>query len=1356
MVIYGGFDGVYKNDVWALSLTSPPSWTEITPVLAGPAARAGHAAIYDPVAQKMVVFAGSSAAGAKQDVWTLSLAGTPSWSLLATSGAPPSPRSAASAIYDPLAARMVVFGGTPATNDVWMLSLGSSAGWTHPIPAGTPPTPRGGHTAIYDPLNSRMLVYGGGAGSLLSGETWSLSLGASPAWSLITATGSASVTARQFHTAAYDAGSQRMLVYGGQSSAGLRADVWGLALQGNPAWSELTPTTGPSPGARSGITGVIDPGSGDWYVFGGALGSGTFEADLWRLQMMVQADTCRRGDADWVYVNSLGPAARTLHAMATDEARGTVVLFGGIVNGAAMGDTWEWDGDSWHYRSPLHRPSPRGSHAMAYDPLRQRVVLYGGSTNSSQYADTWEWDGSDWHQVLAAGPGFRYGHAMAWDDSLKEVVLFGGFDGSVRSDLWSWNGSTWTPRAVTGPSGGLYAAMANDPQRRRVVLFGGRVTASPASAVDETWEWDGGSWSAIAPLTRPGARSNAGMSYSACCNRVTLMGGQGVNPLGSTWVWDGYDWRADSAALGERVSGAMTYDIAQSRLMFFGGYDPSIALDSRFTHELCCPCDNETALLDSAGNVIFPPATDPLALPVYTTVDTLNGDVADLYPGFHTSSDTWYPNLACDPAIGGTVPPEAALPAFGDSLAALGINASWQEIADSLAAWGEQIRDSVASQADGLLGALPVGPAAPYVAPAEPYCPPRPDFAHNYRYVFGGRDIVFVHGLKVEHVLNKMTLADPRALTKWHHPNTFPGSTDNPEFYNTGGYFRDIAAVNWSLHIQQFLVARGIANRVLVVSYPCGERLEVGVQAVLTQISDAMRYGVNVADLTGRGYTGKFGTPSFVMISHSTGGLLTDAALWSAQTYPNLQAKFIADRCKAHIAMTCAFGGSDEATAGVVLSGVAGTISPWLCPLVRTMLPLISDNAAQVALPPCPMLFSTAATSVLVDLVPAVAKWKWGSAVDHTNVPTVMLTGAHPSKVYPFKTILLPGFDDGVLSINCQTANPNPPNLWPSGFIVRGGVLGKALTFDMGTAVHQPLRAAYYYSDQVIEGALFHPAIPNFIASGPVPYLSPTGMIQSVGFEFPIPTGFSPMARHNMHYSYISSAADHFVWRKGTNSPDYDDTWHERNFEETRTILQGDEPALYANYFPPGPVHTPGDDEPLLTAGCLPEVEEREDGIHVQFPLKSLTKLHAKKLWLWKRKYHLLKGFQMKMASDYMYESILNSECSGYVRNCVPSATVGVESSQGRSFMAQGYPNPMRGGMTIDFSLPVAGPVRLVIVDVAGRRVRTLAEGVMQAGAHGAYWNGTNDRGDDIAPGLYFWNLSAPGHHAVKKVMLVR
>jgi hypothetical protein len=38
------------------------------------------------------------------------------------------------------------------------------------------------------------------------------------------------------------------------------------------------------------------------------------------------------------------PPARTHHAMAYDAARDRIVLFGGTVDGANAGDTWERDG----------------------------------------------------------------------------------------------------------------------------------------------------------------------------------------------------------------------------------------------------------------------------------------------------------------------------------------------------------------------------------------------------------------------------------------------------------------------------------------------------------------------------------------------------------------------------------------------------------------------------------------------------------------------------------------------------------------------------------------------------------------------------------------------------------------------------------------------------------------------------------------------------------------------------------------------------------------------------------------------------------------------------------------------------
>jgi hypothetical protein len=77
------------------------------------------------VRDRMVVFAGYPTPSLSNEVWALSLAGTPTWTLLAPTGRPPSTRYAHSAIYDPVHDRMVVFGGNAASyacfNDVWAL-----------------------------------------------------------------------------------------------------------------------------------------------------------------------------------------------------------------------------------------------------------------------------------------------------------------------------------------------------------------------------------------------------------------------------------------------------------------------------------------------------------------------------------------------------------------------------------------------------------------------------------------------------------------------------------------------------------------------------------------------------------------------------------------------------------------------------------------------------------------------------------------------------------------------------------------------------------------------------------------------------------------------------------------------------------------------------------------------------------------------------------------------------------------------------------------------------------------------------------------------------------------------------------
>src|SRR5262249_55519848 len=146
------------NDTWMLSLSGDVAWRKLSPAGAGPSARYAHVAIYDPVRNRMVIFGGYSGQQPLNDVWALST-NTMTWTSLAPSGSAPIPREWASAIYDPIRDRMVVFGGfdlAGARNDVWALSLSDPPTWSEIVPSGSLPAGRYLHCAAYDPVRDRM------------------------------------------------------------------------------------------------------------------------------------------------------------------------------------------------------------------------------------------------------------------------------------------------------------------------------------------------------------------------------------------------------------------------------------------------------------------------------------------------------------------------------------------------------------------------------------------------------------------------------------------------------------------------------------------------------------------------------------------------------------------------------------------------------------------------------------------------------------------------------------------------------------------------------------------------------------------------------------------------------------------------------------------------------------------------------------------------------------------------------------------------------------------------------------------------------------------------------------------------
>ncbi len=87
-------------------------------------------------------------------------------------------------------------------------------------------------------------------------------------------------------------------------------------------------------------------------------------------------------------------------------------------------------------------------------------------------------------------------------------------------------------------------------------------------------------------------------------------------------------------------------------------------------------------------------------------------------------------------------------------------------------------------------------------------------------------------------------------------------------------------------------------------------------------------------------------------------------------------------------------------------------------------------------------------------------------------------------------------------------------------------------------------------------------------------------------------------------------------------------------------------------------------------------------------------------------------------------------------------------------------PNPFNPFTVIDFTVPGERGrgvrAKLEVLDIQGRLVRTLVEGVVGAGEGSATWDGRNDAGDPVASGTYFVKFEAGGVEKNRKITLVR
>jgi hypothetical protein len=88
--------------------------------------------------------------------------------------------------------------------------------------------------------------------------------------------------------------------------------------------------------------------------------------------------------------------------------------------------------------------------------------------------------------------------------------------------------------------------------------------------------------------------------------------------------------------------------------------------------------------------------------------------------------------------------------------------------------------------------------------------------------------------------------------------------------------------------------------------------------------------------------------------------------------------------------------------------------------------------------------------------------------------------------------------------------------------------------------------------------------------------------------------------------------------------------------------------------------------------------------------------------------------------------------------------------------LSNNYPNPFNPTTSINYSIPAATDVSIIIFNTLGQSVRTLVDKSAQAGKHVVNWDGTNNAGLALSTGVYYYTIKADEFSETKKMMLIK
>ena len=623
-ITFGGFSNDQKefghsNETHSLDCTPDREEWRLIETERAPAARDSHAAVYDSLRGRKIIFGGCDGRNYLNDVWALELeeVGAEDWRELSPSGQTPPTLASASAVYDRRRDRMIVFGGYDGEgciNKVFSLSFDSAdpeGEWRELAPEGTPPDPREGHTAIFDYERDAMIVFGGYGYNGERNDVWALCFDESGdgRWRKLSPSGSVPPK-RWGHTAVYDSRRRAMIVFGGEVFYKQKSfnDTYALYLDSPQGRWEKIESRDKLPKSRAHHGAVYDTAHGRMVVYGGYLIryiSTLYHQDAYALEVDGSGVAGVRGRYRWRRLAPVGeqPRARYWGTVSVYDAanermitHGGTILFDGI-QGRLF--TLRLDSPGEEATQPLlPYVVQRTNHVAIYDSLNQRMVAWGGQAiNGDTRREVYTLD--------LSVPGMEIG----------EILDPPGPPGEKPAESLLW------------------ASAIYDRENQRMVIFGGSGEASNmyynAVYILNLVEGEE-SWELLDPSgEKPLARSGHTAVYDPVGQRMIVFGGEA---WGGKFMNDVYEldlvkgresWRRLQTS-GDIPSGrsfhTAVYDSAHHRMIVFGGYNGEIYNDL-FTLDLDSltwrkrnpsgdipyPRDFHTAVYDEANDrmVIF-------------------------------------------------------------------------------------------------------------------------------------------------------------------------------------------------------------------------------------------------------------------------------------------------------------------------------------------------------------------------------------------------------------------------------------------------------------------------------------------------------------------------------------------------------------------------------------------------------------------------------------------------------------------------------------------------------------------------------------------------------------------------------